>query len=102
MSFAPVPSAAALGSAAASSTDSSVDAVARERAKKPIDEPVEDALDRRVVRALAEHRADGLDEIALDADRLLAAAFGDVIEAARDAVDADRVHADRPSSTSFA
>ena len=67
-------------------------AILGERAEEPIGQTVEDALDRSVVGALAEHRADGLDEVALDPDLLLTPALGEVVEAARDAVDADRVN----------
>ena len=69
-------------------------AILGERAEKSVGEAIEDALDGGVVRALAEHRADGLHEVTLDANRIFAAALGQVIEAARHAVDAHRVNAD--------
>ena len=69
------------------------DAILRERTDEAVDEAVEDALDRGVVRAITEHRADRGHEVTLDADRLFAPALGDVIEAARDAIGADGVHA---------
>ncbi len=68
------------------------DPTLRQRAQQAVDDAVHHALDRRVVRAVAERLSDRLHEITGDADRLLATALGDVEEARGRAVDADGVN----------